>query len=68
LGADEFDHVGARECWLVDVRGDFGGARMVECATRVCAALGARGEVCVAVQAQTARVGTPLGFELRPRE
>ena len=41
---------------------------MVECATRVCAALGARGEVCVAVQAQTARVGTPLGFELRPRE
>ena len=66
LGTDEFDHVGARECGLVDVRNNVGGARHVECAARACAALGARRYVCVAVQAQTARVGAPLLFEVGP--
>ena len=66
LCADEFDHVRARECRLVDVRSNVRGARVVECAALVCAALGARRYVCVAVQAQTARVGAPLRFELGP--
>ena len=66
LRADQLDHVGARERGLVDVRCHLGDARSVECAALVCAALGARREVRVAVQVQAARVGAPLRFELGP--
>ena len=53
---------------VVDVRCHLGDARRVR-ARRA----GGRGvrrapQVCVAVQAQTARVGAPLRFEIRPRQ